>query len=419
MTVLTLAGKAIDWRNPPKPTDMVRWSGLTVFGQPVIASFRSIAHLDHLNTLALKKYGKPVSVIQPPYNDDIDISEGTHDLDATFDVWIDGVPGPETQRFIRANGGGAYLRVPPTFSFHIHFFTLPERQGADVSDDYRSGGFRVGKYVDGGWSTVGARVTSSQIEDYYNHLNALEGHAHDPSWFPDVIADSIFDLPAYIARQRARMEPTPLIVQTTNIEDRSHPPLAPSLLDVKPHVAVIQQGAQASDYLRDRDKYRLIQMLKGSEAREIKVLVRDGVKVLRRKRLNMTVRWIGPKIARVHEARVYLGVKTDFPFRAWVLDVHFPTGGPNGPNAKAWMESWRRVVAFLSKRRGVAIGDFNATAEELAALVKAAGFEITSLGKVDHAISNRLRRVGVQRDLPGTPAGVHGWGAVSYLPADK
>lgn len=420
MSVLTLAGKPIDWRSPPKAADMVLWSGKTQSGRPVRGSLRAIAHLDRLNSLSLKRFGVPVTVIQPPFNDGVEASEGTHDLDQTFDVWIAGVPGPVQQKFIRANGGGAYLRTPEQgFPLHIHFFTLPERQGADVSDDYRSGGFRVGRYVDGGWSTVGARVASSQIEDYYTHRNALEGHAHDPSWFPADIAATIFDLPAYIARQRAAMEPTSLIVQTTNIEDMAKPPLAPSLLSVKPHVAVIQQGGQATDYLSARGVYRLLQMVKGAEAREIKVLVREGVKVLRRKRLNMKKRWIGPKIARVHEARTYMAVKVNLPFRAWVLNVHFPTGGPDGPNAAAWMESWKRVVAFLKRRRGVAIGDFNATAGELAKLIKETDFELTSLGKVDHAISNRLRRTKVQRDLPGTPAGVHGWGAVSYLPLDK
>ncbi len=420
MSVLTLAGKPIDWRNPPKATDMVLWSGKTLFGEPVRGSLRAIAHLDRLNSLAIKRFGRGVTVIQPPFNTGVEASEGSHDFDQTFDVWIAVVPGPVQERFFRANGGGAYFRTPEQgFTPHIHFFTLPERQGADVSDDYRSGGFRVGKYVDGGWSTLGARVASSQIEDYYTHRTALSGHAHDPSWFPENIEATIFDLPAYIARQRQAMEPTPLIVQTTNIEDKVNPPLAPSLLGVKPHVAVIQQGAQASEYLSKRNNYRLLQMLKGAEAREIKVLVRDGVKVLRRKRLNMKRRWIGPKIARVHEARTYMAVKVNSPFWAWVLDVHFPTGGPDGPNAAAWMESWNRVVAFLKRRRGVAIGDFNATAEELIKLLKDTDFDLTPLGKVDHAISHRLRRTSVQRDLPGTPAGVHGWGAVSYLPIKK
>lgn len=419
MSVLTLAGKPIDWANPPARNTKVMWSGKTTSGKPVIGSLYAIAHLDHLNRLAIKKYGVPISVFQSAFNTTVEASEGTHNFDMCFDVWIPGVDGPEQQRFFRANGGGAYLRVPPTFSLHIHYFTLPPRGDGLVSEDYARAGFKVGKYVDGGYSLFGRPVGSSQIGDYYTHRNALSGHAHDPSWFPARIEDSIFDLPAYIARQRALMEPTSLIVQTTNIEDKAKPPLGPSLREVKPHVAAVQQGAQASRYFDALNHYDLFEFSKGAEAREIKALVRDGVKVLRVKRLNMRRRWVGPKIAREHAARTYMAVKVKTPFRAWVLNVHFPTGGPDGPNAEAWMESWDRVALFLSKRRGVAVGDFNATAEELARLVKSEGFLLTSLGKVDHAISNRLRTTKVQRDLPATPPGVHGWGAVSYVPVKK
>lgn len=422
MSVLTLAGKAIDWASPPKATDKVMWSRKTTSGRDVIGSLRAIAHLDHLDNLAFKKYGVHVEVIQPPFNDGVEASEGTHDLDMTFDAWIPGVSGNESQRFIRANGGGAYLRTPEQgFTLHLHYFTLPERQGADVSDDYAAGGFRVGKYVDGGWSTAGARVASSQIEDYYAHKDALASHAHDPSWFPASIEDSIFDLPAYISRQRQRMEPNNLTVQTANVEDKERPPLGKSLRQVKPHVVAIQQGGEASDHLRTAPGYRLSEFVRGSEAREIKMLTRDGSKITRIKRLNMGMRWIGPKISRVHEPRTYMAVRIDLPFKVWVLDVHFPTGGPDGPNALAWHESWRRTMKFLRRRRGVVVGDFNATHEELALLLKSEnlGFLLTSLGKVDHAISNRLRRTRVQRTLPGTPSDVHGWGAVSYAPIKK
>ena len=51
MTVLTLAGKLIDWHNPPKPTDRVIWSERTTGGKQVTGSLRTIAHLDRIVVL--------------------------------------------------------------------------------------------------------------------------------------------------------------------------------------------------------------------------------------------------------------------------------------------------------------------------------------------------------------------------------
>src|SRR6478735_6686204 len=50
MTVLTLGGKPINWNRPPKATARVKWSQLTTGGKPVTGSFRSICHLDRLNS---------------------------------------------------------------------------------------------------------------------------------------------------------------------------------------------------------------------------------------------------------------------------------------------------------------------------------------------------------------------------------
>jgi hypothetical protein len=227
MTVLTLAGKPINWAKPPKPQARVMWSQKTTGGRLVTGSLRTIAHLDRLNSLSIKKFSVGISVIQGPYNTGVAASAGTHDFDACLDVWINGVDGYVQQAFFRANGGGAYFRTPAQgFSPHIHYFTLPEREGTDPSDDYRSGGFKVGVYVDGGWSTKGARVASSQIEDYYEERSALSGHLPDPTWFPADKAATIFDLNAYIARKRIEAKPVPPKVPDALVSVNSHGPLA-------------------------------------------------------------------------------------------------------------------------------------------------------------------------------------------------
>lgn len=247
MTVLTLAGKAINWSKPPKPTDRVKWSGRTTSGREITGSFRTIAHLDHLNALAIKKFGRGLRVFQGPYNTGVKASAGTHDFDACLDVWIDGVTGSDQQRFFRTNGAGAYLRTPAQgFTLHIHYFTLPPREGSDVNDDYRSAGFKVGHYVDGGWSTAGRKYTSSQIGDYYSHRNALSGHAHDPSWFPPNIAATIFDLDAYVRAQKppakkppVKVSATDMVVATNNVMSLPENPQIAATLAATPTAGVV------------------------------------------------------------------------------------------------------------------------------------------------------------------------------------
>lgn len=204
MSVLALSGKPINWAKPPAANARVMWSRKTSGGKRVTGSLRTIAHLDHLDTLAVKKYGKHIVVLQPAYNTGVKASEGTHDYDACLDGYIPAVPWREQERFFRANGAGAWWRNKSQgFSNHIHWFVLPPREGSDVNDDFKVAGFKVGKYVDGGWSTKGRRIASSQIEDYYDHKTGLKGHQPDyGSWFPKDIRATIFNLPAYIKRQQ-------------------------------------------------------------------------------------------------------------------------------------------------------------------------------------------------------------------------
>ncbi|MCW2739208.1 MAG: Serine/arginine repetitive matrix protein 2 [Nocardioides sp.] len=152
----------VDWNDPPSATAKAQWSKKDESGRTVKGSFRTICHLNRLNNLAMKKFGKGVGVIQPPFNTTVPASAGTHG------------------------------------------FTLPPREGQVVSDDFQVAGFEVGIFVNGGFSHEGGQVTSSQIEDYYNHAFGLAGQ-HEPnsdtSWFPDDIKATIFDLPRYIARR--------------------------------------------------------------------------------------------------------------------------------------------------------------------------------------------------------------------------
>jgi hypothetical protein len=203
--IKTLGGKPINWNHPPKPTSLVLWSRKTTGGYAIKGSLRTIAHLDRLNRLSVRRFDEPISVIQSCYHTGVAASAGTHDLDACLDIWINGVDPWTQQRFLRANGFACWYRHPPLFGSHIHGFCLPEREGSSISDDFAVAGFKVGIYVDGGYSTRGGLVTSSQLLDYYNKAFGLSGMhtpGSDRSWFPDNIKSTIFDLDRFIDRRR-------------------------------------------------------------------------------------------------------------------------------------------------------------------------------------------------------------------------
>lgn len=207
MAVLALNGKAIDWAKPPKQTQLVKWDRRDQYGREVIGSLRAISHLDATDALAVKKFGQHIIILQPSYNTGVAASAGTHDYDACFDVYIPGVSWAEQQKFFRANGWGAYWRRPPKFGHHIHMFSLPPQEGKDRSDDYKSAGFKVGRFVDGGWSTRGFKNASAQIEAYYGKRDALASNARDNSWFPSSIKATIFDFAAYAKARKPKPKP--------------------------------------------------------------------------------------------------------------------------------------------------------------------------------------------------------------------
>lgn len=205
--VLRHNGKKINWKKPPKANAMCIWSKKDTYGRTIQGSFRTLCHLNRLNNLALKRFGVQIIVIQRDWNTGVAASAGTHDYDSTFDLWIPGVNPWRQQRFFRHNGFAGWTRKPPAFGWHYHGFTLPPREGKSISDDFKVHGFKVGTYVDGGYSRYGRLVASSQIADYYNHAYGLAGQhgaGSDRTKFPKHIPNTIFDLHRYVAR-RARL----------------------------------------------------------------------------------------------------------------------------------------------------------------------------------------------------------------------
>lgn len=413
MSVLTLAGKPINWENPPSPTTKVMWSQRTTSGKVVVGSLRSIAHLDRLNYLAIKRFGVGISVIQSAFNKGVAASEGTHDYDACFDVWINGVEGWAQQGFFRANGAGGYYRRPDQgFTTHMHYFCLPPREGSDVSDDYRSGGFKVGKFVDGGWSLYGRVVGSSQISDYYNHKDATANHAHDASWFPPNIPATIFDLGAYIERQRKASAPKrgALDVMTANIASKkSVPELPPVLKEHKPHVVIITEAYFARAFLSTIKGYHLFQYTRkkyGAEAPDVAVLVRAGVKVSRRRALRMASAWVAPS-GKTRDGRVYPSMNLTVDGFDWrLLGLHFPTIN-NGP---AQDESERAVKKWfdLGDAPSVAAGDLNQKID-MVEMWTHRWANVARGTKVDHALYDNTEHMRTIRLREDQPDGMHGW----------
>lgn len=207
--VLTLAGKPINWKNPPKPNAMVLWSKKTTGGKPFKCSFWMACAMVRADNRAHKRFGKGIEVLQAPNNSTVKASAGTHDKDCILDAYIPGVGWWDQQRFFRGLGFMWWYRHPPEFGNHGHGGPLPPWRGDTRSEDYRACGLTVGLYVDGGVSTRGSKVASSQIDDYYAHALGLSGqHAKgsDRSWFPPDIRETIFsfkDLEAFVAARAA------------------------------------------------------------------------------------------------------------------------------------------------------------------------------------------------------------------------
>ena len=207
MTVINPAtGKEFRWaRHRWTPRTRARWHKKTMDGKPVIGSVAAIACLDHMNRRAKAIYGREIEVLQSAYNNTVPASQGTHDLDMVYDLCIPGVGWWEQQRFYRAHGFWGWYRptTPGLWNNHYHGFVARSWSG-DPSKMFEQHGFKVGVYIDGGWSTSGRLEATSQVADFVAHAFGLKDEhtpGSDHSWFPSDLRGSIFDLNAYITRR--------------------------------------------------------------------------------------------------------------------------------------------------------------------------------------------------------------------------
>jgi len=165
-------------------SDIIWYSKPNIYGRKFRCSKRTAAHLDRtryrLQKLAKKKGKKyEFRIIQGSFNSSVPASAGTHDYDACLDVQIVGMDWYQAQKWLRKQGWAAWVRVPPTFSYHIHMISLPPYKLNWV--------YRVGQYVPG------------QVEDYYAHKSGLVGSAPDNTWHPKNIRKTIFSYRKWIA----------------------------------------------------------------------------------------------------------------------------------------------------------------------------------------------------------------------------
>ena len=174
----------------------------TIAGESFKASAWTAGHLQHtIEVLAAKHPGTQLVIKQPCFNTGVDASKHTHDFDGVLDVKIEGLTWAKAQSFLRSQGWAAWHRTPAQgFKHHIHMATIPpglsgHPKAAAVGAAYQKLGIKVGKFIDGGFTTTGKAFTSSQIVDYFNHAFGLANHHapnSDTSWFPPDISRTIY-----------------------------------------------------------------------------------------------------------------------------------------------------------------------------------------------------------------------------------
>lgn len=177
----------------------------TVAGTTFLSCDRTAAHLAW--TVEELKRVHPFArliILQPCYNTGVQASAGTHDKDAVFDVKIDGLGWWDAQLFLRRCGWAAWFRHTGLWAspkaWHIHMISIPE--GLDnsptpleIGKAYAAAGIVVGRYIDGGYTTTGSVVATSQVDDYFDHSIGLKGQHRagaDTSRFPRNIAATIY-----------------------------------------------------------------------------------------------------------------------------------------------------------------------------------------------------------------------------------
>lgn len=191
-----------------------------IAGTNITASGRTIWHLRWtIFKLALRYPRARLRIIQSCYRAlgggaGARLSAGTHDYDCVFDVEITGMPGKtaierwyRAQSFLRNHGWGAWFRHTGDWAaasaWHLHIISLPPGLPANptvlqVGKAYAKAGQKVGKYIDGGYTSTGGHIiATSQVDDYFAHALGLAGQhraGSDHSWFPA-------NLPRHVFRQ--------------------------------------------------------------------------------------------------------------------------------------------------------------------------------------------------------------------------
>lgn len=227
MQVLTYPDrKPINWAHPPSATTRVSSDEIATDGVRFTGSMRTVCHMAHLMDLSVAHWGFEFHIIQPPFHTGLGVSEGTHDRDACSDLYPPpGVTHAEFQTWLRGRGFDNWWRHTLDWAapanWHNHGFTHPEH-----GIGFATG---VGLYVDGGVSTLGRLVSSSQIVDHVNHAFGLENEhipGSDHTWFPPDQHKVAFDLGAYI---RTKQEET---MEYKDWSDASKQQLAHDIADI-------------------------------------------------------------------------------------------------------------------------------------------------------------------------------------------
>jgi hypothetical protein len=158
------------------PDYVIEWDGhLTTGGERVLGSPRSIAHLEFTAHRARQR-GVTLRVIQSAWHKGVPASKHTHDFDAVYDFFVDGLGWDQAQTFLRRWGWACWHRRPDQgdWNDHVHGISL----GYDKP---------VGKYI------------PSQVTDYKNGalgLSGLHEPGNDATWRPD--PQFVFDYDAWL-----------------------------------------------------------------------------------------------------------------------------------------------------------------------------------------------------------------------------
>lgn len=200
-----------------------------------------------------------------------------------------------------------------------------------------------------------------------------------------------------------------------NIANASRSPeLAAYLATYHPDVVVLSEAYRWRHEISGYQTLKWSKRRHGPEARDLMVLVRDGVKVKRKRLRKMDRRWFGPFTLRRREPRRYPVVVVKVDGVRWpILAAHLPPGGASGGvrtrgrNKGAWHESARKIKRWLRKRpRAVVAGDLNDNRASVKKHIAPKRGRVVMASNVDGVVAVGAR-ITLKR-LP-VPTGMHGW----------